>query len=343
MCHRFIMVVTLVGGMMNQNLKDRCELFISNRDLIKKYFRWENDTMHVLCGILLAGESRHADIEKMMTCEKILKDRTGVFSEFRGNLKMPIITKMSMAENAEIYFSQVEKIYNILNANKWFGSEYKILAAMTICDHARELEYEVIVKRTQAIYQCMKKEHPFLTSDEDTSYAAMLALSDADIGSLIQEMEKCYTFLKKDFISSNAVQSLSHILALNGLPTEEKCQKVKEIFQALKNKKRKYGTGYELASLGAVSLLDLSVEDIVNEIIGVDDFLRVQKGFGTLGIGGAQRLMYAALLVADTYMPESKTMQNSVMGSALSTIIAQQVAMTAIIVTMVVNSTNSDT
>lgn len=328
---------------MNIELRDRCALFISNRDFIKKNFKWESETWHILCSILFVEAKRNADIEKMKECEKILKENAGVFSEFRGNLKMPMITKMSMADNAEIYFKQVEEVYKLLNNSKWMGSEYKILAAITICDHAEEKEYAAVVKRTQEIYQRMKKEHPFLTSDEDTSFAAMLALSNMDIDALVTEMETNYTFMKKEFFSGNAVQSLSHVLALNKLPVEEKCRKVKAIFDELKNRKRKYGTGYELATLGAVASLDMSVRDIVNEIIDADDFLKEQKGFGTFGIGSTQRLMYAALLVMDTYMPDSKTMQNSVMSSALSIIIAQQIAMMIIMATVITSSTAQNT
>lgn len=116
-----------------------------------------------------------------------------------------------------------------------------------------------------------------------------------------------------------------------------------DIFDALKQQKRKYGTSYELASLGAIVSLDLSINDIVNEIIEVDDFLKEQKEFGAFGIGNTQRLMYAALLVMDTYMPDSKTMQNSVMGSTLSMVIAQQTAMLTIMAAMMAGSVSQNT
>ena len=58
----------------------------------------------------------------------------------------------------------------------------------------------------------MKEKHPWLTSDEDIPFAAMLAVSDLDTDSLISEMEKNYEILKQKFSDKNAVQTLSHVL-----------------------------------------------------------------------------------------------------------------------------------
>ena len=71
-------------------------------------------------------------------------------------------------------------------------------------------------------------------------------------------------------------------------------------------------------------------EEIVKEICEVDDYLKEQKGFGSLGTGSTGRLMYAALLVMDNYMPETTVMENAVVGSALAAVIAQQMAMICI-------------
>lgn len=323
---------------MNQDMKERCELFIKNRDAIKSAFSWDGDAMAIMGSVLYTGKMVTVDVAKMKECEQILKKKAGFFSDFRGNLKLAMICNMAMSEDPAVYFDGVDEVYKELNKNKIFGSEYRILAAMTIYSNA-EADKNAAVERTLQIYQGMKKEHPFLTSDEDIAFAAMLAMTDMDIDELMNEMEQCYTAMKKYFSSDNAVQSLSHMLALNDLPVDAKCQRVQEIYGGLKDAKRKYGTGYELSTLGALSMLDFSTREIVEKICEVDDFLKEQKGFGTFGTGNTARLMYATLLTMANYMPESDVMEKAVMGSTLATVIAQQMALIAVVVTTTATTT----
>lgn len=326
---------------MNQSMKERCELFIQNRDAIKGAYKWDGDNIAIMGSVIYTGKMVTVNVDKMKEAEEILKKKTGVFSEFRGNLKLAMICNMAMAEDAATYFDGVNAVYEELNKNKVLGSSYRLLAAMIIYAD-KNTDKVAVVERAQKIYQDMKKEHPFLTSDEDITTAAMLAISDMDIAAMIKNMEECYNAMKKTFSSQNAVQSLSHVLALNNQSVQEKCQKVSDIFNGLKETKRKYGTSYELATLGALTMLDMSTEEIVKEICEVDDYLKEQKGFGTFGTGSTGRLMYAALLVMDNYMPETTVMENAVVGSVLATVIAQQMAMicimTATTTTTIVNN-----
>lgn len=315
---------------MNQDMKERCELFLKNRDVIKNFYAWDGDIMAILGSVLYTGRMETADVAKIKACEKIVKKKADFFSDFRGNLKIALVCSMTMAEDPEAYFDGVRGVYAQLNKNKLFGSDYRILAAMAIYGSS-VADQTAVVERTQKIYQKMKQAHPFLTSDEDTSFAAMLALTDRGTEELMGEVEQCYSTMKKYFSSDNAVQSLSHVLAISNKPVEEKCRQVKEIYEELRTAKRKYGTGCELATLGALAMLDLPVENIVQEICEVDDFLKAQKGFGALGTGGSGRLMYAALLVMANNMPESDVMEKAVVSSSLATVIAQQ---TAIMCTM---------
>ena len=323
---------------MNQSMKERCELFIQNRDAMKGAYKWDGDNMAIMGSVIYTGKMVAADVNKMKEAEEILKKKAGVFSEFRGNLKLAMICNMAMSEDAEAYFEGVNAVYKELNKNKLFGSDYRLLAAMIIYGD-KNPDKMAGVERAQKIFQDMKKEHPFLTSDEDITTAAMLAISDMDIDAMIKNMEECYGTMKKFFSSQNAVQSLSHVLALNNQPVEEKCQQVKDIFENLKDAKRKYGTSYELATLGALTMLDMSTEEIVKEICEVDDYLKEQKGFGSLGTGRTGRLMYAALLVMDNYMLDGAVMENAVVGSTLATVIAQQMAMICIMTAATASTT----
>lgn len=327
---------------MNTELKEKCNLLVKNRKTITDAFAWDSGLMSLAAATLYTSSGLIADIEQLKKCEALIKTKTGTFSEFRGNVKMPLICKMSFSDNPEKYFDNVETIYKLLNKSKWIGNEYKIMAALTICDYADESEYEAFVNRTNEIYSRMKEEHKWLTSDEDIPFAAMLAVSRLDVDKLIDEMEVNYKILKEKFHDSNAVQSLSHVLALDAQSAEEKCAKVESIFNELKAVKHKFGTGYELATLGTLTMLDLSAKEVAGLIAEIDDYLKGQKGFGDLVLGAKERRLYAAQLVLNQYGSEDGRADGVVLGSMLALTIAIEICMILCMTSCMVASSSSN-
>ena len=313
---------------MDIGLQNKCDLFIQNKEIVQKAFKWENDRMNLLAGSMFAGAGRVADVDKLKECEQQLKHAAGIFSEFRGNLKMVLLVKMALSDNPTEFFEGVEQVYKMINKKHLFGSDMRLLAAVSIFEHSGVENAEQVIARTNEIYNLMKKEHPFLTSEENIPFAALLALSGADTDKLLDEAERCYSAMKDKFFSSNAVQSLSHIMALDEQPTEVKTDKIAAIYNGLKQNKKKFGTGSELAALGVLAMSDQEVGFLVREISEVDDFLKNQKGFGIVGVGAAERLLYAALLVADYYMPQSH-IQGVVIESSLAAVIAEEMLLLA--------------
>ena len=313
---------------MRSELLNRCQLFILNRDVIKGEFSWESAYIYPLCASLFTAQNKQANAASLRHCLNLLKQQTGLFSAFRGTAKMATVTSLSFAKNPEEKLTRLLYIYSELKGY-FFGSEYLSVAASSIVDMADPADYQSIVHRTRVIYERMKAAHPFLTSREDSAFAALLALSKLDDVRIEQEMERCYTLLKPYFFSGNAVQSLSHILSLDSRPAENKCRRAVEIFEFLKARGYKYGTSYELFTLGVLALLDVPVETLAGEMIEVDGFLKTQKGFGTLGVGARQRLMYAALLTMCDYVPEVQTMHTAALKGVVSLVVAQQTALCA--------------
>lgn len=76
-------------------------------------------------------------------------------------------------------------------------------------------------------------------------------------------------------------------------------------------------------------MLDVDTEILCQEIMEVDDFLKEQKGFGAFSVGSKQRLMYAALLAMNEYIPSKEIWQATTLNSVISIVIAQQVAICA--------------
>ncbi len=323
---------------MRETLQDRCRLFVENRDKIKKAFAWDSPYLYPMCASIYTAKNREADTERMKECKTLLRQKTRLFSNFRGTAQMANVTMLALAEDPARKLEQMLEVYEALKG-EFTGSVYLTVAAAAIADWEGPSQYGTIAARTRTIYNVMKKNHPLLTSKEDSAFAALLALSALEDAQIERETESCYALLKPHFFSGNAVQSLSHVLALGEGSPEAKCRKVMELYDYIKEKGQSYGTGYELATLGVLALLDSSAARLGEEILEVNTFLKSQKGFGVFGIGAKQRLMYAAMLTMYENMAEALpagedgsgalAMRTTALNGVLSLVIAQQAAICA--------------
>jgi len=172
----------------------------------------------------------------------------------------------------------------------------------------------------------------------------LLAFAESSPEGITTEVEKCYLLLKDKFGSGNALQSLSHVLALGEGSAESKCRKLEQLFDALKERDYKFGTNYELPTLGALSIMPMSVPGMVEDLIGVADYLGNQKGYGFFGFTKKQRLMHAAMLVCKAYAgAENNTVvTTTAINGTLAMIAAQQAAMCATIAATAAASSSSN-
>ncbi len=316
--------------MMRESLSALCSDFIENRDVVKEAFPWDSTYLYPVCAEIFTSRHRKASKERLHACRDLLKEQTGVFSNFRSTAKIAMIAMLAVDGNPEGKLNKALQVYNFLKEH-FITSQYLPVASMVIADTVQPFRYDEIAARTRRIYELMKKEHPFLTSGEDCVFAALLALSDMTDEQITEETEHCYRLLKQQFFSSNAVQSLSHVLALGEGCAEDKCRTTIELFNALKANGYKYGTDYELATLGVLAMLPAEQSAVMADVMDVDDFLSGQKGYGFFGLGRRQRIMHAGMIVCGDYIGACDTMQNAAIGGTISLIAAQQVAMCAAI------------
>lgn len=319
---------------MRESLNEKCRLFIENRDVIKSAFPMENSYMYAICASYFMNKGVLATVEGLKESKKILRSRLNAFSSFRGSVELSMVAMLCLDGASDKRLEDAIKIYTILKKEFPLSGEYLPVAAMTVAQSVPEDRWEELAERSRSIYDMMKKEHPFLTSSEDCIFAVMLSLSDKSNDELIREVEVCYNVLKERFSNRNAVQSLSHALALMGTDrgsAADKCRDTIRLFDALKEKKHKYGTGYELPTLGVLATLPCGIDEAVGDLIEVSDFLKTQKGYGFFGFDRAQRMMHAGMIVTSEHIGASTTMESAAVGSTISMIAAQHAATCAAI------------
>ncbi len=317
---------------MKEILQRTCEKFIENVALLKRCMRSSDSRIRAVCAISLL-KAPYADETLINECKEIVNRETGVFSNFRGYAKLPSITLLAVSAHPETQMDTVRETYQVLKEH-FHGSTYLALSAMALSELASDWELEETAARGRRIYKKMRKEHPFLTSSEDTAFSVMLAMSDRSDEDLIEEMETCYSTLRTWLPSSDGLQTLSHVLTLADGTAAQKCEKIKEIYQRLRQGGRKFGKNYELSTLGCVSILPLGADQIAADMLEVDAFLRTQKGYGFWGLDKRSRLMHAAMLVSAAYAEtpgQNVSMNAAALSSVLAMIAAEQAVMCAVI------------
>lgn len=324
---------------MRESLKNMCDSFIKNRDTIKNVFALGSQYIIPVCASELCGKNLLVTTEQLNNCKHIVKNQTGVLSNFRGHVEIPMATALATTDKPDDKMKKAVDMYAILKKHFW-GSEYLALVAAILADMISVDETEDVAVRGKRIYEAMKKEHPFLTSSEDSVFAVLMTFAGKEDQELIADMEACYTILKKSFTIGDSLQALSQVLTLAEGTPEEKCERVLSIYHGLQKAGRKYGKSNELSVLGALSMQSVDVNAIVEDIIQVDDFLATQKGYGVLGIEKKIRLMHAAMLVSNIYAQDNNSNTAAITGT-IAMVAAQEAAMCAVIAASAAASTAS--
>ncbi len=313
---------------MKKAVQKRCELLVENRQLVSKASVLESTLIRAVAAASYTEKDLSADVDQLKDCIKLLKKKQSAFSYLRGNTLLIIASRMALSQNPEGYLDDVIEVYDKFQEGKFFGSYFRVLASMSICDAGRAAQAEEIVEKTNALLKGMSKSHPWITNEEDTSFAVLLAMTDKSTEDILSELEDSYRYIKKSFsFHDNAAYSLSQVLTTLDGSYNQKGDKALEIFNAFKEAGSKYGKNYELASIGALVNTDLNTEDLVSEVIEVSEYLKDKKGFGALEMDRYTRLMLGTMIVSGIYSDEKTSLSASVTSGALATVIAQQLCM----------------
>lgn len=320
---------------MDTKLQTLCDSLVENKHMLSQTFKYNLDLINLTTAYLFAAAGKQADGEALKAAEALIKEKTGKFSIFRSKVSVPLCAKMVLSGEPEAYFDRVFQLHELVNEGKRSSSEYNVLTAQILEEHAGDQDPQTILERSRELYARMKKEHPWLTSKEDLILASLLAAKDTDLDRLNLEMEACFQTLKEHFRDANAVQSMSHVLALGNQTADEKCGRMVRLVEGLKAEGHKYGSGFTLAALAGLALLEVSVEQLVREIAEADDYLEEQKGFGNFRLGADKRRMFAAQLVQLLHQAESPEAGEIMLGGAIAYTIAMEVTMIIIMCSVI--------
>lgn len=284
---------------MDTRTQSVCELVIKNRANLKNEMLWDmsSNSCAILAAMIGAANGKEITAEQYRSCKAILKSNAGVFSEFRGIARPMVIAKMALQPDPESYLLGSLEIYRKLRSlHKLTASAFMVMAAMTLYEHGGALRADENIERLEELYHSLKKQHPFLISDYDRGYLAMLIASGCSIDRTIDEIESCYNECASIALDKDAVHSLAQIMALSNKSSAVKAGDVQAVVDGLKKAGRPVSKAYGLPAVGALELLDLSAGEKISRISEVDDYLKDKKGFRWYNDSRRIRRLYACLI-----------------------------------------------
>ena len=316
---------------MDRQMESKCLALVENYRILASGNKMEFTEMLLACAGIYLAAGKEPDPDRIRECKKLLKSKAGIFSNFRGSDELLIRCKMALSPDPALYFESVEREYQRIKT--FFSGEQTVLAAMILAEQGGS---ENLAEKTKQIYREMKDAHPWLTSENDLPFAALMAVSGKDASAVYAEAEEIYADLNgKLKADKDTLQMLSHVLAIRGGRAEDKCEKLCALSGGLKAAGHSLGSGSRLAILGILSDSGLPADTLIDRICEADDFLKQHKPFrGLFGVGRDCRRMFAVEMVQASLSGEE-----SLSTSAMLTASVELAIITMILMMIIVSST----
>ena len=206
-----------------------------------------------------------------------LKDRAGWFSPLRGNL-LPMMAAF-LTQSEESVDAEADRLLEKQRALKQAGfrnSIHSYLAALLMNDDADRFQEEAV--RAKRLYDAMKKEHYFLTSDDDYAYAMLLSKQEENPMDHAKAMRTYYDALRKEgFRTGNELQWLSQVMTYMDITFRpELVKRAWAIYEMLREDTKAKPIHYPM--VGFLTVFNVKDEKI-REIIQLTEQLEQSKRF----------------------------------------------------------------
>ena len=318
---------------MDRQIETRSLNLVENYRILSGRNKMEFPEMVLACAGIFLAAGVTPDMNRVAACKKLLKSKAGIFSNFRGSDELLVRCKMALSADPELYFENLEREYQRIKT--FFSGEQTVLAAMILAEQGSSVED--LAEKTKQIYKDMKEAHPWLTSENDLPFAALMAVSGRDASSVYAEAEEIYALLGKNLhADKDTRQMLSHILAIRSGSAAEKCEKLCALADGLKAAGHSLGRGSRLAILGILADSTLPTASLVERICETDDFLKQYKPFhGIFGVGKDCRRMFAVQMVHSSVSNEDS------LGTSAMVAASVELAIITMILLMIIVSTSA--
>lgn len=332
---------------MRHTLQERCEAQIRNEAMLRKGHKLEFESIMKLAAMLYVNAGREVDVARLRECKRILKDKVGLLSNFRGHMQYLVQVKMALSDDPAAYLDGVLDIYQRLKAGRVLPGEMVAMAATTIYENCSADVRDAVVDKTRTAYAKIKEQHRFLTGEEDLALIALMVMAGIDPDRAAVRAEEMYAILKGRYLpGSDTPQTVAMVLSLSEKPAEQKAQGFFGLYDACKAAGHATSKDKAMAIYATYADLEANLSEVVAEIGEVDDWLKRQKGYGALGVGASIRRLFAATLVLEDRVEDSAVAVAGTTSVVAQTVVEEllllliSIILTSIVISNTVNTSH---
>lgn len=304
-------------------------VFTGNVMAIKRDFIWQSASIRRLAALLYAAEGKEIDCGAIRDCHSMIKENTGVFSIFRGNSAVTVATLLSLDSSREQLLKNTLEVYELMRKARFRALDHLAVAAYQIAAKAKPEEFQGAVDKARAFYDGMKEEHRLITGYDDYMFAAQLGLSGIQVETGLMRIEAFYEAFRPELRFRNGVQALSQVLVLGDMPMD--CvNRLLTLRDRLRSVGLRLDREYSVSSLGILTMLPGSIDELLNDLSETYELLRGGKGFSSWTVTKQELLIICAALVGFSRVNDrNNEIVTTVAASITSILIAQQIAAAA--------------
>ena len=282
---------------MRQSLLERCEAQIHNEAVLRKADRFEFEQLIKFGAFMHASAERESDPRRIKACKLVLQEKALAFARFREPLKYVLQTKMALSDDPIVFIEDVLDVYEQLREGRMQPGEVLAMAATAIVENCPADRRDAVVEKAIAEYEKAAELRSLLGDGPDVLLVILMVMAgkEADqaageIRDLLQEMKEKYR------LDSNAARYIAMVLVLSDNPVDNKVADLFRLFDACD--KTGHATSADNLMVVYTIFADSKYDfgELVTAISEVDEWLKKKKGYGSFGIGGHGRSLFAALL-----------------------------------------------
>ena len=306
--------------------------YVETLDAIKQATKWSlTDDFRRLMAIHYAIHDAPFDPSRFEQAQAALKQRTGMFSKFRGTNSLVWLSFLDAKyEDVAPAIDEALRLDQLLDRKHFRYSTLRPFIAsqlLNVDDPERRLD------EATALYQTFKQHHPWLTSEEDLLSALVLVQAFDDHSTLNERIEAYYEALKVHVSRSNELQLVSHLLTFSELDPTDAVTRFLDWRERLQRQKITVRNEH-LPPLALLTIVteptDETVQAVVDIVVAETE---KQRWFNTHALTIALQLV-----AADTITEEASEL---LLHGTFAHLLAMQQAATAAATVAVISSTSS--
>ncbi|MGE6631583.1 DUF4003 family protein [Bacillus sp. NPDC077027] len=207
--------------MLTQSLQDKVDQYETNFQMLKSNLKWKVSSTQVLMAIasIYVIQNKPYKSNQLLSIQHILKKQTGFFSPLNADHRFILAALLDVyVQNPDEAFQRIRTIYQRMIQSGFKKDCFTYLSAFILYKKTNDSSHhDSLIDKAMHMYQEMRNHHFFLTSTHDYPFATMLALKETTEKNAIVIAETFYQELSKNgFKKGNDLQTMSHLLMLNG-------------------------------------------------------------------------------------------------------------------------------